>query len=258
MKIVFAEPIGMGKADIDAFSSTCVKLGHTVEYPEKRIEEAMKVRELICDADILVVEKQKISVDELNVCNNLKMLTVAFTGYDQIDVEACTKRNIVVANAPGYSTHSVAELTIGMIISSMRKMAWGDGQTRILSDREGFLGRELFRKTIGIIGTGTIGSRVAEILQVFECKVLAYSPTKKNIPGVTYTTLDDLLKRADVVTLHIPLNEKTHHLIGERELKLMKNDAVLINTARGLVVDYQALAVALHTKEISAAAVDIY
>ncbi|GKT23936.1 hydroxyacid dehydrogenase, partial [Aduncisulcus paluster] len=142
----------------------------------------------------------------------------------------CNERNILVSNAAGFSNESVAELAIGMILSVYRKIVGADAMTRFGGDRGGFLGTELNGKTLGIIGAGEIGLRVAEIAKVFRCKVLAYSRSEKSVEG----------------------------LISTEEFKLMKPEAILINTARGPVVDSEALCVALEESEIAGAAVDVY
>ncbi|MDY6895912.1 MAG: NAD(P)-dependent oxidoreductase, partial [Thermotogota bacterium] len=138
------------------------------------------------------------------------------------------------------------------------KILWSDHQTRSLSDRQGFLGSELHGKTFGIIGTGQIGSQVARLANALGCKVLAFNRSKKTIPNVEFSNLDYLLKNSDIISLHVPLTKETKHLIGEREIKLIKNTAILMNTARGQVVDYHALATALKNNNIAGAAIDVY
>jgi D-3-phosphoglycerate dehydrogenase len=120
------------------------------------------------------------------------------------------------------------------------------------------LGSELHGKTFGIIGTGQIGSQVARLANAFGCKVLAFNRSKKAISNVEFSNLDYLLKNSDIVSLHVPLTKETRHLLGEREMNLMKNTAILINTARGPVVDYHALATALKNNNIAGAAIDVY
>jgi len=189
---------------------------------------------------------------------NLKILSVAFTGVDHVPVQYCEENGITVCNAAGYSTNAVAELTFGMVIDLFRHICNGHKQTTEGNDRQGFLGTELFGKTFGVIGAGAIGLRVAEIAKAFGCRVLAYSRTKKDIHGVEFVELDELLQNSDIVSLHVPLMEGTNQLINAEKLALMKNDAVLINTARGPVVDYSALKYSLINKGIAGAALDVY
>ncbi|MDY6801509.1 MAG: NAD(P)-dependent oxidoreductase, partial [Bacteroidota bacterium] len=199
-----------------------------------------------------------LSNNVISQCPDLKMISVAFAGVDHIAMDVCHEKGIVVSNAAGYSNHAVAELTIGSAINLYRKIILSDKQTRNLSDRQGFLGSELHGKTFGIIGTGQIGLQVARLANAFGCKVLAFNRSRKDVPNVKFSNLDYLLKNSDIVSLHVPLTNKTKHLIAENEIKLMKKTAALINTARGPVVDYHALATALKNKNIAGAAVDVY
>ncbi len=172
------------------------------------------------------------------------MIAVSFTGYDHVDIEKCREMGIIVSNVPEYSTHSVAELVFGLIITSMRKIIECDKAVRDCRGNEGLMGSELFGKTIGVIGTGKIGSRVCELALAFGMNVLAYSRTEKKElieKGVKYVSLDELLKNSDIVTIHLPLTKETEGLIGERELSLLKDGAVIVNAARGKIIDTNAL-----------------
>ena len=233
-------------------------LGHELVFFGDRNENEEELIKRAEGADAIVVSNIPISKNFIDACPNLSMISVAFTGVDHIDMKACNERNILVSNAAGFSTESVAELTIGMILSVYRKIVGGDAMTRFGGDRGGFLGTELNGKTLGIIGAGEIGLRVAEIAKVFRCKVLAYSRSEKSVEGLTFVDKETLLKESDIVSLHVPLNETTKGLISTEEFKLMKPEAILINTARGPVVDSEALCVALEESEIAGAAVDVY
>lgn len=132
------------------------------------------------------------------------MLSVAFTGVDHIDLEACKKRGITVCNAAGYSTEAVAELTIGMMIAVYRKMVGGDAILRIGGDRQGVLGSELHGKAVGIVGLGAIGQRVALLANAFGCKILGYNRSPKALPHITQVDKDTLLRQSDIITVHLP------------------------------------------------------
>ena len=173
-------------------------------------------------------------------------------------MEVCREREIIVSNAAGFSTEAVAELTIGMIISTYRKIAGGDSITRMGGSRMDFLGTELNGKTIGIIGTGAIGQRVAELARAFKCKVLGHCRNPKKIEGIEFTDKETLLKNSDIISLHVPLTAETRNMIGEKEFNMMKSEAILINTARGPVVDKESLCEALSSHKISGAALDVY
>ena len=164
-------------------------------------------------------------------------------------------------NAAGYSTHAVSELAIGLMLDVMRHITELHTNTLLSMTREGFLGHELYGKTVGVVGTGAIGTAVCRLLIAFGCNVLAYNRSEHEevkLLGVTYVTLPELLQQSDIVTLHVPLTPETTHLIGAKELAMMKPSAILINTARGNVVDIPALAIALDEGRIAGAGVDVY
>ena len=234
------------------------ELGHELVFFGDRNEDEQELIKRAEGADAIVVSNIPITKKFIDACPKLSMISVAFTGVDHIDMQTCNDRNILVSNAAGFSTESVAELTIGMILSVYRKIVGGDAMTRFGGDRGGFLGTELNGKTLGIIGAGEIGLRVAEIAKVFNCKVLAYSRSEKSVEGVKFVDKETLLKESDIVSLHVPLTEGTKDLMGKDEFKLMKPDAILINTARGPVVNSDALCWALEESEIAGAAVDVY
>jgi D-3-phosphoglycerate dehydrogenase len=194
-------------------------------------------------------------------CPNLKMISVAFTGVDHVDIDVCKERGITVCNAAGYSTNAVAELAFGLAISVIRNIVPCDKATRAEKTKDGLVGTELFNKKFGVVGTGAIGLKVAEIAKAFGCEVLAYSRTQKEDAikkGVKYVELDTLLKESDIVSLHVPLNKNTKNLLDENKIALLKPSAVVINTARGPVVDNTALAKALNEGKIAGAGIDVF
>ena len=189
------------------------------------------------------------------------MIAVAFTGVDHIPMELCRERGITVCNAQGYCTHAVAELTFGLAIACMRQILACDTLTRTEKTKAGHIGNELYGKTFGIVGTGAIGSCVARIAGAFGCRVLGYSRSQRQEAleaGVEYTDLKDLLQRSDIVSLHVPLTAETRHLIDREKVGCMKPGAVLINVARGDVVDSDALAEALNDGRLGAAGIDVF
>ncbi len=258
MKIAIVEPIGITAEKLEQIRNQFTVLGHKIEFYADRNENEQELIKRVGNADVMVVSNILVTKTLIGACPNLSMISVAFTGVDHIDLQACSDRNILVSNAQGFSTEAVAELTIGMILDLYRKMSAGDKTIRKGGDRAGFLGTELNGKVVGIIGAGEIGLRVANIAMAFGCKVLAYSRTIKDIPNITFVDKATLLQQADIVSLHTPLTEATKYLIGEKELQLMKKSAILINTARGLVVDNKALCSALQNGEIAGAAIDVY
>ncbi len=258
MKIIILEPIGLSQEKTAQIKAEFEALNHELIIHSNRPENDSEILKRAENADVLLLSNLPVSEKVISSCKNLKMISVAFAGVDHLPMSYCRKANIVVSNAAGYSNHAVAELTIGAAINLYRKIGWSDSQTRKLSTREGFLGSELFGKTFGIIGAGQIGTQVAHLANAFGCKVLVYNRTSKNIPNVEFSSLEYLLKQSDIISLHVPLTEETRGLINKEKLSLIKSEAILINTARGPIVDYDALTEALISNKISGAAIDVY
>ena len=260
MKIVMLESLGVAPEVINSLAAPLIEKGHEfISYD--RVDKLEVLSERSKDAEILVLANMPLPGEVIRKAENLKLISVAFTGIDHIDSAARYEKDIMVCNAAGYSTHSVAELTYGLIIAALRKIVPCDAATRASKTKEGLPQNELYGKTIGIVGTGAIGMRVAEIAKVFGCKVLAYSRTKKEYAeklGVKYVTLEELLAESDIVSLHTPLTEATKGLINKERLSLMKQSAILINTARGPIVDNEALAEALRGGKIAGAGLDVF
>ena len=204
------------------------------------------------------IANQPLSGDAIRGMEDCKFLDVAFTGVDHVDLDAAKEAGLKVSNCAGYSTAAVSELVFGMLISLNRNIAACDESVRNGGTKDGLIGPELEGLTFGVIGTGAIGSKVAEIANAFGCKVLTYSRTKKDLPGVTYVSLDELMKESDVVSIHVPSNAETKGLINADRIGMMKKNAVLINLARGPIVDSQALADALNSGAIRGACVDVF
>lgn len=258
MKIVFLEPLGL---KTEVVEKACVGLrtqGHEVVIYPNRVERLDELIRRAQDAEVVVESNIPLRKDFLDACPKLKMLSIAFTGLDHIDMEECRRRGIVVKNAAGYSTEAVAELAIALMVDVYRKVLQNDVVIRECMSRGILPGREIGGKTLGIVGLGNIGQRVAQLANAYGCKVLAWNRTPKTVEGVTLVDKETLLKESDIVTLHIALNNETRDFITARELEMMKPSAILINTARGPVVNEQALADALRSGVIAGAATDVY
>lgn len=258
MKIVFVEPLGMCECKINAGVAALKQQGHTVTFYSNRNEDEDALIERARDAEVVVISNIPLRKRFFDNCPRLKMLSVAFTGVDHIDMEECRKRGITVCNAAGYSTQAVAELAIGMMIAVYRKIVGGDAITRICESRQNILGCELHGKTVGIIGLGAIGTRVAQLANAFGCKVLGYNRSPKNLDNVTQVDKNTLLSKSDIITVHIPLTPETKGFIGADEFSVVQPHAILINTARGPIVDQNALYNALKKGKIAGAALDVY
>ncbi len=252
MKVAIIEPLQLPKEVVmEEFSS----LNCEVEMFDTKPGSQKEVVERTRDADIMVVVNYPVRAEALEKLENLRMIAVSFTGYDHIDIDKCRELGITVCNVPEYSTSSVAELVFGMIISAKRKLIECDMTVRSGKDNKGLLGSEIYGKTMGVIGTGKIGKRVCEIALAFGMNVMAYSRTRKREleeKGVRYVPLEELLKMSDVVTIHVPLSKETEGMIGERELAMMKDGAIIVNTARGKIIDTASLAKMLESGKIVA------
>ena len=256
MKIVFLEPLGLTVEAIEVACDSLKKQGHeVVVYPDRRPELNI---ERAAGADIIVESNMPLRKDFFDACPNLKMLSIAFTGLDHIDMDECQRRGIVVKNAAGYSTEAVAEETICMMIGLYRHVIENDRITRSCNGPSIAPGREIAGKTVGIIGMGAIGQRTAALAQAFGCKVIAWNRTPKQMPGVTFVDKETLLREADIVALHIALNNETRDFLTAKDFAMMKPSAIIVNAARGPVVNTKDLADALNKGIIAGAALDVY
>lgn len=256
MKIVFLEPLGLSVERIENECELLKASGHEVvvypdRCPEKNIERA-------ADADIVIESNMPLRKDFFDACPNLKMLSIAFTGLDHIDLKECERRGIVVKNAAGYSTEAVAEEAICMMIGLYRHVIENDKITRNCCGVPMAPGREIANKTLGVVGLGAIGQRTATLAQAFGCKVIAWNRTPKEIEGVTIVDKETLFKESDIVTLHIALNDETRDFVTAKEIASMKDTAIIINAARGPIINAQNLADALRDGKIAGAALDVY
>lgn len=258
MKIVVIEPLGVKQEVLDTLASEILPQGAEVVYYGNRAGSTQELIERGKDADVIIVANQPLPAEAIRGFEKLKLLSVAFTGYDHVAMDACREKGVVVCNCAGYSTAAVADLTFGLILSLYRNIGECDRRIRQGGTKAGLIGPELEGKKFGVIGAGAIGQRVIRIAQAFGCEVYAYSRTRKEIPGVVWADLDTLLEECDIISLHVPLNDSTRGLIGQAQLHKMKNTALLINTARGPVVDSAALAAALEQGEIAGCGVDVF
>lgn len=230
--------------------------------------ERGKLLESIQDADGLICTiTDRVDRELLGCAPRLRVIANNGVGYDHIDVEEATLRNIPVANTPGVLTEATADLAFALILAAARRVVEGDRMVRGGGFKFwaplNFLGMEVSGKTLGIIGMGRIGRAVARRAAGFGMRVVYWGrsrlqPEAEHELRVFFSAFDDLLRESDFVSLHVPLGPKTHHLVGARELSMMKASAVLINTARGPVVDEKALVASLRSGSIRGAGLDVY
>ncbi len=217
------------------------------------------------DLDAIIIRSAtKVRKDMIDAAKNLKAIGRAGVGLDNVDVEYAKSKGIKVINTPGATSISVAELTIGLILAVMRKIAYADREMRKGSwPKKKCKGIEMYGKTLGIIGIGRIGREVAKRAKAFGMRIVYYDVyrpdenTEKEL-GLEYRDLDTLISEADVITLHVPLVPETKHLINAERISKMKDGAIIINAARGGIVDEDALYDALKSGKLYGAALDVY
>lgn len=237
------------------------EFGEVSIYP---LSEACEIPERINDADIVVCNKNIFDEKNLKHAKNLKYIGLFATGYNNIDTNYCKSKNITVCNAGSYSTNAVAQHTFALILNHYNKII----QYNTLVQNNGWIDspvfspfhytmNELSNKTIGIIGYGNIGKKVAKIANTFDMNVIVFTRTKTNDNTVKFVNFDTLIKSSDIITVHCPLNAETEKLFNEEAFSNMKSNAYFVNTSRGGVMDEDALYNALNSNAISGAAIDV-
>ena len=259
MKLVVLERNTVG-TDIDV--SGFEQFGEVTYYKNTVKEE---VEEHVADAEIIIANKAPINEATIGRCSNVKMVCEFATGYDNVDLDYCRKRNIAVTNVVDYCTDSVAQHTFAMTLFLFEKLHYYDNYVKTgaygAQDKFSNFDRQFFElsgKTWGIVGLGNIGKKVAQIAEAFGCRVVYYSVTGKNsYPDYEKVSFDRLLSESDVLSIHCPLSDLTRNLIDKEALCKMKPTALLVNVARGAVVNNADLAWALNENVIAAAGLDV-
>lgn len=258
MKIAFFEVEGWEDSAIKAaFPSDEIYLS------KNKVDGDMNLPEK-ADFDVIsVFVNSKIEPKVLDQFPNLKFIATRSTGFDHIDCTECTNRKIPVAYVPSYGVNTVAEFAFGLILNLTRKIYQSINQMKETSSfsLNGLRGMDVKGKIIGVVGTGHIGTEVVKIAKGFGMNVIAYDPFPKEefarAMGFNYVSLDELLKNADVITIHTPYNKDTHHLINRNNVATIKRGAYLINTARGAIVETDALVEALQKGILGGAGLDV-
>jgi glycerate dehydrogenase len=259
MKIKFLDTNTIGEVEnLNRIS----ELGEFIKYPDTSKHE-LSVR--VQDADIIITNKVRIDRETIDAASDLKLICVAATGVNNVDLEYAAQKNIPVKNVEGYSTNSVAQSAFAMILYLLHHPDYykeyvfsGAYAHSPLFTHIGKPFWELSNKRFGIIGLGTIGKKVAQIAESFGCEVVYYSTSGRNKEQpYTQLSLEELLETSDIVSIHAPLNEQTKHLLSYQQLSLMQSHALLINTGRGGIVIEADLAHALDEGIIGGAALDV-
>jgi phosphoglycerate dehydrogenase-like enzyme len=261
MNIQVIEPIGQSETAIRSrLKDLLEKGGHHLLISDTRGLSDAELIQNVKDADILLLSNRPLSRPVIEACPNLKLICVAFTGIDHVDQNACKARGIILHNAAGYAVHAVSELAIGLMVAVLRRIVSADATIRTGGDNRELTGHELFGKTLGVVGCGAIGLQVARLGNAFGCRVLGFESQQLRIDDVAIEQVElyELLSRSDIVSLHLPLTAETRGLIGREQLARMKPSAILINTARGPVMDQSALIQALDQNRLAGAGIDVF
>ena len=260
MKIVFLDASTIGEVPN---MSEIESLGDYIEYDVTSREQRIA---RLTNVDVVIVNKVIIDRDVMEACPHLRLICVAATGMNNIDLACASEKGIVVKNVAGYSTNSVAQITISLVLELLTRTHYYNEyiQNGSYSSSPVFthLGKpfwELSGKQYGIIGLGTIGKRVASIAEAFGANVCYYSTSGKNLDNpYKHLKLNDFLQSSDVISIHAPLNEQTQNLIDMPQLKLMKPSALLVNVGRGGIVNETALSQAIDSNIIAGAGFDVF
>ncbi len=245
---------------LDKQATERLKSGPGVELTSEHLEKEDLLK-IMPEIEVLIVRSAtKVTADIIEAGTKLKIIGRAGTGLDNIDVKAAETKGIKVINTPGANSISVAELTIGLMIACSRHIARGtiDLKNGKWTKKE-LEGHELFGRTVGIIGFGNIGREVAKRLLAFDMKILAYDPfVKETDMNVKMVDLDTLYKESDYITIHVPLTPETKNLINKETISKMKDGVIIINAARGGIIDEEALYEALVSGKVYAAGLDVF
>lgn len=260
MKIVILDGQALNPGDL---SWDCLNQFGTVTYYDRTTTESEAIAR-IGDAQIVILNKTPITESILSQCTGIRLICILATGYNVVDCDAAARRNIPVCNVPGYGTDSVAQFTFALLLELCHQIGhhsvavhqgkWSRCPNFCFWDTPQM---ELAGKTMGIIGYGSIGQAVGRIAQAFGMKVLTYSRTQHPEHKHVYTDLDNLLAQSDIISLHCPLFPETKSLIGAEAISRMKDGAILLNTARGPLIDETAVAKALRSGKLRGAAMDV-
>lgn len=260
MKIVLLESLGIPAELLKSYADKLEAKGHTFAAYEKNTDAQVQI-DRAKDADVIMIANMPLKGEVIRACKNLKFINVAFTGVDHVDLAAAKEMGVKVSNASGYSTQSVAELALGMMLSLLRNVPQVEERCRAGKTKDGLVGTELQGKTVGIVGAGAIGQNTGRLCKAFGCKVIAYNHRPKQAAEGTideFVDLDTLTRESDIISLNCPLNDSTRGMFDFGRIAMMKKTAILINVARGPVVDSRALADALNEGRIAGAGIDVF
>lgn len=236
-------------------------------WPERLPPSPAQLREGISDVDgVLTLLTDRMDGEMMDAASDLRVISNYAVGYDNVDVRAATERGIAVTNTPGVLTEATADFTFALLMAAARRVVEGDGALRrgewLTWEPAFLLGRDVHGATLGIVGLGRIGRALARRAAGFGMRLLYFdierNPEAEAALGLEYAPLDELLGTSDFISLHVPLNENTHRMLGRRELQMTREGAILVNTSRGEVIAEDALVEALRDGPLAAAGLDVY
>lgn len=260
MKVAFFD---MHRFEKKAFDEVNTRFDHEIRYLESRLTpETAKLASQFPVICAFVNDRLNEATLTILKSEGVRLIALRSAGFNHVDLCAARKLALPVVRVPAYSPHAVAEHAVALLLALNRKITRANSRVRELNfSLEGLVGFDLFGKTVGILGTGKIGTVMATIMKGFGCNVLAYD-LETNLDlialGVQYVQLDEIYSRSEVISLHVPLNETTHHIINEASLAKMKPGVYLINTGRGGLIDTKALITSLKHGHLGAAGLDVY
>ena len=231
-------------------------------FKENSLSENIELSDIEKNAEIIsIFTTSEINNLILKKFKNLKLILTRSVGYNHIDIDYCNENNILIANTPHYGDYTVAEYSFGLLLNIARKICYGEKGLKEGDILPELLGTELYDKTIGIIGTGAIGSKSVKIANGFSMNIICYDKIEnkelKEKYNTKYTDIDTLCKLSDIIMIHTPLNTNTYHLINKDRLNLMKKNTIIVNTARGEIIETESLYTALLENKIKGAALDV-
>ncbi|MCI5775369.1 MAG: NAD(P)-binding domain-containing protein [Aerococcus sp.] len=262
MQIGILEPLNVPDEQLKPLIEPLEKAGHTVTVYDDRTTDPDELFERSKDKDIVVIANTPYPAEVIERLDQTKYINVAFTGVDHVGMDAANKKGITVSNAAGYAGRSVPELAIGLTLALYRNIPGSNEDARKSDDFPGaFKGREIAGKTVGIVGTGKLGIEAAKLFKAFGAELIGYNRSEKDAAkeiGLVYKDLDDVMAESDIISIHLPSTPDTKKSIDAEKIGKMKESAILINTARGAIVDNEALAQALNDGKIAGAGIDVF
>lgn len=261
MLVKLLEPLNIPSKKIEEYGEEIKDLGHEFVYYGQKTTDKEELVERSKGADIVMIANTPYPKEAIEANEDLKLINVAFTGVDHVEIPEAKKQEVLIANASGYADQAVAELAIGLVLDLYRGISYGDKTIRQEEFPGPFQGREIAGKKVGIVGTGNIGLKTAKLFKAFGADLLGYNRSEKEAAkdlGMKYLSLEELMLESDIISLHLPLNASTKGMISKEMIQKMKKEAILINTARGGVVDNDALAANLNRGEIAGAGIDVF